>query len=153
METGKNHDHLLRSIAVRPDLESSGKVGNVPMDLNFSNMWMMKLVDKRVRPSCLVFCSLLLLGCTSSQTISATTPCSEDWFEFIESQIGTSDGQGHGPDRGSDEWKSVVEFKLNIRGKPSTPNRQSDEWCAFIDRYVKNSNDRNSSDPTRGSLH
>jgi len=40
---------------------------------------------------------------------------------------------GHGPDIGSEEWKSVIEFKLGVRGSPDVPDRNSREWCHFID--------------------
>ncbi|GJL53978.1 MAG: lipoprotein [Nitrospirales bacterium] len=49
----------------------------------------------------------------------------------------TGDGQGHGPDVGSEEWKSVVEFKLGIRDKPNVPNRDSIAWCRQIDQIVQ----------------
>jgi hypothetical protein len=40
---------------------------------------------------------------------------------------------GHGPDIGSEEWKSVIEFKLGVRGNQGVPDRNSQEWCRFID--------------------
>ena len=49
-------------------------------------------------------------------------PCTDSWYQSIEEKVSTSDGQGHGPDVGSDEWKSVIEFKLGIRGKPDVPD-------------------------------
>ena len=52
------------------------------------------------------------------------------------SRLVTGDGQGHGPDIGSDEWRSVVEFKLGIRDDPSTPTRDSEDWCAYIDERL-----------------
>jgi hypothetical protein len=51
----------------------------------------------------------------------------------MESVVPTGDGQGHGSDLGSDEWKSVIEFRLGIRGDAGVPDRSSDEWCEFID--------------------
>jgi hypothetical protein len=47
----------------------------------------------------------------------------------------TDDGQGHGPDIGSDEWKSVIEFRLGIRGKPDLPARASEAWCHANETY------------------
>ena len=44
---------------------------------------------------------------------------------------------GHGPDIGSGEWKSVVEFKLGIRGNPDVPDRDSQEWCSYIDALIQ----------------
>ena len=64
-------------------------------------------------------------------------PCSAEWQQWVESQVTTGDGQGHGPDIGSDEWRSVVEFKLGIRGDPAVPSRGSIEWCGHIDKLVR----------------
>lgn len=66
-------------------------------------------------------------------------PCSELWQQYIETQLQTGDSQGHGPDIGSLEWRSVVEFKLGIRGDPAIPSRESDEWCGYIDEQIRRS--------------
>jgi len=66
----------------------------------------------------------------------AAMPCSDAWYRSVEAKLPTGDGQGHGPDVGSDEWKSVVEFKLGIRGKPGVPARDSAAWCTYIGRLV-----------------
>ena len=58
--------------------------------------------------------------------------CTPEWQQKVESDLGTGDGQGHGPDIGSDEWKSVVEFRLGVRGLPEVPERDSDSWCAYV---------------------
>jgi hypothetical protein len=63
--------------------------------------------------------------------------CSDAWYRSIEAKVPTGDGQGHGPDVGSDEWKSVVEFKLGIRGRPGLPSRDSQGWCSHIDGIVR----------------
>lgn len=65
------------------------------------------------------------------------TPCSDEWNRFVDHKIISGDGQGHGPDLGSDEWKGVVEFKLGIRGQAGLPARDSDDWCQLIDRLVR----------------
>ncbi len=65
------------------------------------------------------------------------TPCSDEWNRFVDQKIISGDGQGHGPDLGSDEWKGVVEFKLGIRGQAGLPARDSDDWCQLIDRLVR----------------
>lgn len=67
----------------------------------------------------------------------ALKPCSKVWMVFVEDRLITSDGQGHGPDLGSDEWKSVIEFKLNVRGEAEVPNRNSAEWCYYVDEKIK----------------
>jgi len=59
--------------------------------------------------------------------------CDMDSFETIEQKLKTSDSYGHGPDIGSNEWKSVVEFKLGVRGETFVPPRSLSDWCKFID--------------------
>lgn len=65
-------------------------------------------------------------------------PCSEQWLQLVEDRLSTGDAQGHGPDVGSMEWRSVVEFKLGIRGDPMIPPRETDEWCSYIDEKISN---------------
>lgn len=67
--------------------------------------------------------------------------CSSDWYQQVDSQIVTGDGQGHGPDLGSSEWRSVVEFKLGIRGDSALVDLNNEEWCHYIDaHYIQDSN-------------
>jgi uncharacterized protein len=66
----------------------------------------------------------------------AGTLCSDSWYRLIEEKVPTSDRQQHGPDVGSDEWKSVIEFKLGIRDQPNLPSRDSEAWCRRIDQIV-----------------
>ena len=80
---------------------------------------------------------IIFMGC--SQNAAPRTlpePCSENWLELVESKLGTGDGQGHGPDIGSMEWRSVIEFKLGLRGSNALPERGSKEWCDYIDRHT-----------------
>ena len=51
--------------------------------------------------------------------------------------MATSDNQGHGPDVGSDKWKSVIEFKLGIRDEPNLADRDSEAWCRHIYQIVR----------------
>ncbi|UTA48451.1 lysozyme inhibitor LprI family protein [Simiduia sp. 21SJ11W-1] len=95
------------------------------------------------------FCSALLLlmvltGCTASHAnktseVNSEPLCSPQWYQAVDEKISTGDGQGHGPDLGSLEWQSVIEFKLGIRGKPTTPARNSRAWCEYIHEQVFNS--------------
>ena len=64
-------------------------------------------------------------------------PCSSDWLVFVEEKVQTGDEHGHGPDFGSEEWRSVVEFKLGIRDDPANPPSDSREWCGFIDGLIQ----------------
>ena len=52
--------------------------------------------------------------------------------------VGVGDGHGHGPDLGSLEWRSAVEFKLGIRDDPAVPAPDSEAWCAHIDANIQN---------------
>jgi hypothetical protein len=64
-------------------------------------------------------------------------PCTEEWNQFVDLKLVSGDGQGHGPDLGSDEWKGVIEFKLGIRGQADLPARDSDDWCQLVDQLVR----------------
>ena len=82
--------------------------------------------------------SLFLAACNEGREINpGPEPCTEEWQHWVESRVTTGDGRGHGPDIGSDEWQSVVEFKLGIRGGPSVPPRNTDAWCRYIDERVR----------------
>ena len=83
------------------------------------------------------------LGAAASSGTRKDGFCTQEWYRLIEEKVATGDGQGHGPDRGSGEWQSVVEFKLGIRGKVDVPQRNSDAWCRYIDRIVRNSHQGN----------
>ncbi|MDP5290942.1 MliC family protein [Oceanimonas sp. CHS3-5] len=63
--------------------------------------------------------------------------CSPEWAQWVEQKVQTGDGRGHGPDTGTDEWKSVVEFRLGIRGDAAVPARETQAWCEHIDALVK----------------
>ncbi|MFT5787926.1 MAG: hypothetical protein ACI8SJ_000021 [Shewanella sp.] len=84
---------------------------------------------------------LLFCGCTPQQSqvaqrqLPQSQGCDQTWFEKVEKQILTGDGSGHGPDLGSMEWRSVVEFKLGVRGDESLPEVNSDQWCSYIDQH------------------
>ena len=81
--------------------------------------------------------TLFLAACgDGGETSPGPEPCSFEWQQWVESRVTTGDGHGHGPDIGSDEWQSVVEFKLGVRGDPSVPPRDSDKWCSYIDKLI-----------------
>ena len=86
---------------------------------------------------------IILVGILAQATndyrsiMAAETLCSDSWYRSIEEAVPTSDNQGHGPDVGSGEWKSVIEFKLGIRDNPNLPDRDSEAWCRLIDQIVR----------------
>lgn len=82
---------------------------------------------------------IALLACTAraeSLVAPPEAPCSPAWNRAVDARVVSGDGRGHGPDLGSDEWKSVVEFKLGVRGKAGVPSRDSAAWCGYIDRLA-----------------
>ncbi|WIO73223.1 MliC family protein [Porticoccaceae bacterium LTM1] len=84
---------------------------------------------------------VMLLGCQDNiehteSPDAAPALCTEAWFISVEQKVTTGDGAGHGPDIGSEEWKSVVEFKLKVRGNPDVPARNSESWCRYIDNLL-----------------
>ena len=84
----------------------------------------------------LSFCLCVFVVCSCAVTPSPGSglqPCSQQWFQHVEEKLQTGDSEGHGPDMGSAEWRSVVEFKLGVRGDPVVPHRDTDQWCAYID--------------------
>lgn len=83
--------------------------------------------------------SALLAACNSTPDASVSNLCSSDWYHQIEKKLQSADGQGHGPDIGSDEWKSVIEFKLGLRGSANVPAKNSAQWCDFINNQINNS--------------
>ena len=97
--------------------------------------------------------SISQVGDVHSSNLENGTLCSNSWYRFIDRKIQTGDGQGHGPDIGSEEWKSVIEFKLGIRNKENLPNRDSEAWCRHIDqivreKYTSSINDGSRRDPS-----
>ena len=73
-------------------------------------------------------------ACAAVEAPSAGSPlCAAGWAQAVETNLGTGDGSGHGPDAGSDEWQSVVEFRLGVRGLTGLPARGSPPWCAYIE--------------------
>jgi len=80
---------------------------------------------------------LAIVSGVSFASVESETPCSSEWNRYVDRIVVSGDGQGHGPDLGSDEWKGVVEFRLGIRGQTGLPARASDDWCQLIDRLVQ----------------
>jgi hypothetical protein len=80
----------------------------------------------------------ILSGCQEQMPqTGAPGLCTDSWYQSVELAVSTGDGMGHGPDIGSAEWKSVVEFKLGIRENPDVPDRNSREWCRYIDALLE----------------
>ena len=85
-----------------------------------------------------LFIIIISFGCTSNKKeVLQFQACTNDWYLQTEKEILTGDGQGHGPDIGSLEWRSVIEFKLGIRNDPKVPSLESTQWCNYInERFI-----------------
>lgn len=97
-----------------------------------------------VMNSWLVIVLIVVASCALAGNSEVVKPetrvlCTDAWYRFMDEKVPTGDGQGHGPDIGSDEWKSVIEFRLGIRGNPDLPARDSEAWCRAIDEIVQRS--------------
>jgi hypothetical protein len=82
----------------------------------------------------MLFPALLLAAC---QTMAPTEAVgSQAWLEQVDRQLAVSDGQGHGPDYGSQEWCNVVHFRLY--GKASVEPVPCDQaWMEKVDQEMK----------------
>ena len=81
--------------------------------------------------------SFAIWGCTATSDLTLKPqPCTSEWYKQVEKQISTGDGLGHGPDIGSPEWRSTIEFRMGIRGDTEIPEINSDDWCHYIDQKI-----------------
>lgn len=59
----------------------------------------------------------------------------EPWFAWVDQTLGISDGEGHGPDPGSDEWNMAVQTKLGEEAPQSQPG--SPQWQQSVDSLLR----------------
>lgn len=57
------------------------------------------------------------------------------WYAWVDKSLGISDGQGHGPDPGSQEWSQAVQRKLGQEAPQATPG--SPEWQQAVDALLR----------------
>ena len=83
-----------------------------------------------------LFITIINVGCSSKAVQEKQyQACSQEWFQKVEKKILTEDEQGHGPDLGTLEWRSVIEFKLAISNDPNVPALESNQWCDYINEH------------------
>lgn len=79
--------------------------------------------------------SLLIVATTRIPKPPAITPCSEPWFAYLEAQyMSPADRDGHGPDRGSQEWLYAFERRMNF---PEALVEPSSQRCQAIQRQLE----------------
>lgn len=61
------------------------------------------------------------------------------WFEWVEATAGITDGHGHGPDHGSQEWCDAVSFKVYGERPDGTEGAIACDqvWMADIDARLR----------------
>lgn len=57
------------------------------------------------------------------------------WYAWVEKTLSISDGNGHGPDQGSNEWNQAVQNKLGEEAPQSQPG--SPEWQQSVDALLR----------------
>ncbi|MDV2117456.1 hypothetical protein [Alcaligenes faecalis] len=78
--------------------------------------------------------AFLLAACQTTTPTEAVG--SEAWLEQVDRQLAVSDGQGHGPDFGSQEWCNVVHFRLY--GQAAVQPVPCDQaWMEKVDQEMK----------------
>jgi hypothetical protein len=94
------------------------------------------VLTSRLKLSALIALAVATTGCLANKESSTEQQlCSNDWYLLVEKQISTGDNHGHGPDLGSIEWRSTVEFKLGIRNQPGIPALDTEQWCGYINEH------------------
>lgn len=59
---------------------------------------------------------------------------SPGWYAWVDSRLHVTD-DGHGPDRGSDEWNRAVQHKLGQEAPQSPPG--SPQWQQAVDALLR----------------
>ena len=90
------------------------------------------------RTTFLIFLSLLW-GCVTQEPEdqNSVVTCSQTWYDEIEEIISIGDGQGHGPDLGSQEWRHAVEYRLGIAENKQKPPVTSEKWCGYVQSQIQ----------------
>jgi hypothetical protein len=78
----------------------------------------------------LVFALGLLLATTGVPHAPSFNPCTPDWFSYVSRHyVDVTDGEGHGPDPGSNEWLASVERQLGLQ---AGGNASDSQRCQLI---------------------
>jgi len=94
------------------------------------------MLTRHLKFSALTALAVAITGCLeNNENYTKQQVCSNDWYLLVEKQISTGDSQGHGPDLGSIEWRSTIEFKLGIRDQSENPALDTEQWCNYINEH------------------
>jgi hypothetical protein len=71
-----------------------------------------------------------LIATTSVSRAPAIQPCTHEWLSYLDRHyFDISDGEGHGPDPGSNEWFNAFEAKAKL---PVTSGLPEPQRCQLI---------------------
>jgi hypothetical protein len=66
-----------------------------------------------------------LIATTNIARAPASQPCTQEWFLYLsENYFEISDGEGHGPDLGSNEWFDAFEAKAKLSDSSQLPDQR-----------------------------
>ena len=60
---------------------------------------------------------------------------SHEWYQWVDRRLAIADGDGHGPDGGSEEWNNAVQHKLGEEAPQAQPG--SPEWQQAVDALLR----------------
>jgi hypothetical protein len=87
-----------------------------------------------------IFAALFVLFIVACSDRSAPPEEWQTWSIWVEARYPISDGQGHGPDIGSDEWARALQQKLGIvDDQGHGPDIGSDEWRNAVEEKLPGS--------------
>jgi hypothetical protein len=74
---------------------------------------------------------------TAAPSNAAANPSlgSAPWYAWVGQALNISDGKGHGPDPGSNEWNQAVQKTLGEEAPQSQPG--SPEWQQSVDALLR----------------
>lgn len=81
---------------------------------------------------CLILLAILICASCINKPTQQTPLCSKQTLQNIEQVLSSGDLQGHGPDIGSAEWMSAIEFKLGIKTGYKFTSHVPQGWCDVI---------------------
>ncbi len=78
------------------------------------------------------FAACVLLSMVAAASSATTELCGPGWVEATEAKLAVTDGAGHGPDPGSEEWANALTTRLGGHQQPGTL-----AWCDWVSQQLQ----------------
>jgi hypothetical protein len=79
----------------------------------------------------------VLVGCGESVVDKEKGESWDQWARALEARFPVGDGQGHGPDVGSEEWARALQQKLGVvDAQGHGPDIGSAEWRSAVEEKL-----------------